>query len=774
VTTTRFCTIAARNYLPSVELLAASCRSLHPETPFTFLALDAFASDEFRDLPFEVLTPDALDLPGETFQRMATYYSVTELATAVKPTLLRGLLAETDVVMYLDPDVELFASVSSLFDLADRHGIALTPHVLTPIPRDGLDIAEESIFLSGQFNLGFIAVSTAARDFLDYWEERTRLFAVVDPGSGYFTDQRWVDAVPTLFAHHVVRDPGCNVAYWNLHERHLDIEPDGSWSVDGVPLRFFHFSGHDYREPLVLSRHVRGVPRVRVDHQPMLRRMLRERSDRVALASSREHPAPYRWERTTNGTRLDPQLRHMYWRAVCDAEHDGVVPPPHAFGPDGGDGFCGHWTETLTSSGVSRHLYECWRARGDLRAAFPDPLGSSSTALVAWARADLQQQRSTPARLRPRDGQSVLPGINLVGYLAGEFGVASASRVMSRVIRGAGIPVANTVLRDTNHRHRARPVDTLDGAPFELSVLMLNADGLVELWSDPRLAAHHGRRRVGVWYWEVDLLPEPMRGAFDLVDEVWCATSYIQEALQKHADTPVVKHPLALTPTVSTALTRADVGLPQDRFLFGFVFDYASVVDRKNPLGLIHAYREAFGPDDGANLVLKTINADVRSAEAARVRSAADDRDDIVFLDGFLSPLEMRAFFQLLDCYVSLHRAEGLGLTMASAMAAGVPTVATGWSGNLEFMTSENSVLVPFELREVGDGAAPYPREATWADPDLGAAARAMREIFHDSAVARSLGHRAQRDMAALAVHGVGSEWLLERYEHVTGSRIVA
>lgn len=204
----RVCTIAARNYLPSVVLLAESLARHHPDLPLSVLLVDAVPEDDFRDLPFDVKRPADLALGAEDFGRMATYYDVTELATALKPTLIRQLLDDADVVMYLDPDIEVFDALDTLFAGAFEHGIALTPHVLTPIPRDGLEIAEEALLLSGQFNLGFVAVSRDAGAFLNYWEERVRRFAVVEPARGYFTDQRWVDAVPTLFTHVVCRDPG--------------------------------------------------------------------------------------------------------------------------------------------------------------------------------------------------------------------------------------------------------------------------------------------------------------------------------------------------------------------------------------------------------------------------------------------------------------------------------------------------------------------------------------------------------------------------------------
>jgi glycosyltransferase involved in cell wall biosynthesis len=260
------------------------------------------------------------------------------------------------------------------------------------------------------------------------------------------------------------------------------------------------------------------------------------------------------------------------------------------------------------------------------------------------------------------------------------------------------------------------------------------------------------RHRVGVWYWEIGALPKHMRPAYDLVDEIWCASDHVREGLLGISDRPVLKHPLAVTrPSRPPTLTRRDLGLPEDRFLFGFVFDHRSVLARKNPLGLINAYRRAFGPDDGAALVLKSINGAAAPAQAA------------------LDEVEMRALFHLLDCYISLHRSEGLGLTIATAMAAGTPAIATGWSGNLEFMDDDSAVLVPCSLIEVGHDAAPYPPDACWADPDLDVAAAAMHELFEDPDGARELGDRGRERIEAVADEGRAITWFAERYAALTG-----
>ncbi len=203
------CTIAARNYLPSVELLIDSFAVHHPGVPVSVLLVDGTPDDVSAGLPFEAILPAHLAVTADDFGRMATYYDVTELSTALKPFLLEFLLDRGDeVVMYLDPDIEVYAPLHDLFAAALESGIALTPHVTEPVPRDGMSFAEEALLLSGQFNLGFVALSNEARPFLEYWKERTRRHAIRDVGAGYFTDQRWVDAVPTLFDHTVVRDAG--------------------------------------------------------------------------------------------------------------------------------------------------------------------------------------------------------------------------------------------------------------------------------------------------------------------------------------------------------------------------------------------------------------------------------------------------------------------------------------------------------------------------------------------------------------------------------------
>ena len=154
----------------------------------------------------------------------------------------------------------------------------------------------------------------------------------------------------------------------------------------------------------------------------------------------------------------------------------------------------------------------------------------------------------------------------------------------------------------------------------------------------------------------------------------------------------------------------------------------------RDSLGLIEAFTTAFVPGEGPVLVIKSINAGQRPAEAERLRLRAAAERDVLLMENYLDTTERDALMALCDCYVSLHRSEGLGLTMAEAMAWGKPVIATGYSGNLQFMTDENSFLVPWVPAVIPAGAEPYPAGGTWADPDLDAAARMMRSVIEDPA----------------------------------------
>lgn len=397
------CTIIARNYLPHARVLARSFTMHHEKSGFHVLVIDdENAATGYEDEPFTALGPYDIGVERAELHRMAMIYDVKELSTALKPYLLRRLLADSDEVAYFDPDIEIFASLEDLADLARERGIVLTPHVTTPIPRDGRLPDDRMILQAGVYNLGFIAVGLAARDFLEWWSERLARDCVIDVPRALFVDQRWVDFVPALFPHHVLRDPGSNVAYWNLFERAVGSS-EGRYTVNGLPLRFFHFSGFDPGRPGFLSSHTGDLPRMQVTDDAAIAELCRSYAEALyANGYTQRGDPPYGWNYFADGTRIDGALRAVYRLGLIGSEEQGSQPPPDPF-DETPELMAWLSASDESGSGLPRVLAGAYATRRDLQAAFPDIVGSDRNRFLAWA-ATSDELGVPPESLPPLSG----------------------------------------------------------------------------------------------------------------------------------------------------------------------------------------------------------------------------------------------------------------------------------------------------------------------------------------------------------------------------------
>lgn len=743
-------------------MLAESFLEHHPGGTFTTLVIDAEHGlpDGVSPLVSPV-GPEATGLDAEEFHRMAAAYSVVELATAVKPFLLRTMLATgMDQVTYLDPDIQVFAPLDDIAELARAHGIVLTPHLEHPLPlnRELTDV--EAVLLdAGIFNLGFIAVGAGATPFLDWWAARLARDCVIDPEGGKFVDQRWVDLAPAFFAHHILIDPTVNVAWWNLAVRDLQATPEG-YTVEGRPLRFFHFSGYDPRRPHVLSSHAGPRPRVLLSDRPGLRRICDEYGARLQAAGHGPLTAqPYGFASTSIGLRIDGRMRRMYREALSQSERDNGAEPPNPFAADAGAAFLEWLREPTVPPGapaqVSRYLRRLYAERPDLSTRFHDIDGADGPAFVRWCAGAGRDEEGIPPELVPDEpsvpapaAPPLRPGVQVSGYFTAEAGVGEAARRVLAAVDHVGLP--HSVLtydRTLSRRGHPRIGGSGDRHAYDINLICVNADQLPTFNHEMGAPFREGRYTVGLWWWEVDRFPERYRPALDIVDEVWVGSDFVRASIARTTETPVLTLPIPVTPPVPSPGTRVRLGL-DDGFLFYFSFDFDSVLQRKNPVAVVEAFRAAFAPGEGPRLLLRGINGDRHTLELEGLRYAASGRDDIMVLDAYLDARAKDGLMCECDCYVSLHRSEGLGLTMAEAMAAGRPVIATAYSGNLEFMNDANSLLVPVrELRPVGAGSDPYPADALWAEPDLEAAARLMREVVERPDEMARLGEQARADV---------------------------
>jgi glycosyltransferase involved in cell wall biosynthesis len=760
-------TICAANYLPFAKVLAKSFIANHPNSKFYLLLVDGDVTgvDPTLVSGMQLVKPSDLDITSEKFLRMTVYYDVTELSTALKPLGLKYLLDKgSKIAIYLDPDIQVFSELKEIPEHLQVSNIALTPHTLHGIPRDDLRPSDKDIMSSGTFNLGFIAVKNSEQtyEFLEWWNTRLEFDCISDIENNLFTDQRWIDFVPSYFNCSIMRDYGYNVAYWNLHERALEQVGDNVL-VNGQPLRFMHFSGYRPDKPWILSKYVADKPRVTISQQPVFK-SLADRYGSVAqgFGWESETSVKYGYSYINKYFKLTPSLRRKYRDQVIEAAKGKADFPPL---PNDSVSAFARWIDgrTAESGRLSSALYAIWKSRPDLQSAFPNAASSDSERYVGWAyEHGIGEGVITESEIKLFDDEITNDevnesftlvdelGVNMSGYLRGEFGVGQFGRLVARSITHSGLPSSTLNNADTESRQE-EDYETPDiESLYRVTVGAVNADQYLIWMATLPSELKRNSKFVGVWAWEVDDFPSRFFSAFDLVDEIWAISGFVRDSIQPHTKKPVFVVPAPIiAPEITEGLDYAGIGLSDTQPFNLFMFDYFSVFRRKNPLDLIAAHKAAFPDGDGPVLVIKTVNAKKSATQHEQLLFSIAGREDIIVIDKYLSREQLHSLVNECETYISLHRSEGYGLTIAEAMSLGKPVIATGYSGNIDFMSPTNSILVPFELVPVGDDAYPYDKNAKWAQPDLGFAADAMRKLHEDPELRTRLGTQAKMDVTS-------------------------
>ncbi len=314
------CTIVSPNYLAFARTLAASWHRHHPGDLFFVLVV----ADLRRDYalpsaePFTVVPVSALGIANLRAEAMK--YDILELNTNVKPAFLQYLFAEypeMEQLVYLDPDICVYAPLTPVTELLGGGAAAvLTPHLTSPI-EDAKSPSEQELLYNGTYNLGFVAFRRCAEAdaMLAWWSRRCLDLGFSEGRTGLFVDQKWMNLLPGLFANvAILRDAGCNMAYWNLHERTL-AGAGGGWRVRGgdmaeVPLRFFHFSGVALDEPGVVSRNTNRFSMAeRPDLQPLFAAYVAEVKGRRNAATD---GIAYGYDRFSDGTAVTRLARRIF------------------------------------------------------------------------------------------------------------------------------------------------------------------------------------------------------------------------------------------------------------------------------------------------------------------------------------------------------------------------------------------------------------------------------------------------------------------------------
>lgn len=243
-------TICSNNYLGQALALKQSFLRHNPTFLFYVVLVDKLSKEvDYKSFaPAQILPIE--EIKSIDINDLISRYYIIELNTSVKPSVfkyLKEIHPEIENIYYLDPDLYFYSSLHKLNTVLQSKSIVLTPHILSPIPRDGKQPDENTFFRFGIYNLGFLGINTKHKEtekLLDWWEERVLTLGYDRPNKGYFVDQLWMTIVPLFYKDILVEKSfGYNMAPWNLHERKM-VKREGDLIIlnDNNALVFYHFS----------------------------------------------------------------------------------------------------------------------------------------------------------------------------------------------------------------------------------------------------------------------------------------------------------------------------------------------------------------------------------------------------------------------------------------------------------------------------------------------------------------------------------------------------
>jgi glycosyltransferase involved in cell wall biosynthesis len=361
------------------------------------------------------------------------------------------------------------------------------------------------------------------------------------------------------------------------------------------------------------------------------------------------------------------------------------------------------------------------------------------------------------------DGTIDRLGINVLGPFCYPAGNGESIRVVADALKCAGMRTSCRNIPASPEIDRPHHGDFLGLEIFDYTLLLVAPEpDLKRSCNVSRLQPRDGVYRIAIWYWELETVPPELTRHGASFQEVWAGSRFVGRALRTSLSIPVIDMVPGVQLPSFAELPRSRFGLPDDRFLFLFMFDMCSVMERKNPLALIRAYQQAFRNGEAVSLAIKVSRGESNKKDFSRLKSAADEAG-VRIIDGIFAREEVCALMNCCDCYTSLHRSEGFGQTMAEAMLMGKPVIATGYSGNLDFMSSSNSLLVDYERVPIAQDLPYYKKGELWAEPSVAHAAEYMRWVYDHQEEARVFGLQAQSETRALLSLEAAGERMAQR-----------
>lgn len=327
-------------------------------------------------------------------------------------------------------------------------------------------------------------------------------------------------------------------------------------------------------------------------------------------------------------------------------------------------------------------------------------------------------------------------GVNYAGFLTYNYGIGEAARLhqesLARMTSCPAVPLKmgkNGPSETEDHKFNNPP----NRLHHPVTIYHFNPPQYKEVLKRNPSPWFQSRYSIAYWAWEASELPDSWMNSMSHFDEIWVPSSYVKNVVEKKSVLPVkvMPHPVR-TPANEMTAHRSEFSIPENTFVCLVLFDINSSIERKNPFAAIQAFQKAFGKDPQTHLVVKVHHEHRFPKEFDHLKQTLQEIPNSTLLTGTFDKTKIMRLIQCCDVYVSLHRAEGYGMVLAEAMSMGTAVIATGWSGNTEFMNPENSCLVGYELKTLESSCPNYPKGLLWAEPSIENASEHLIQLRND------------------------------------------
>ena len=723
-----FYTISSLNYLHYALTVRESFLKHNPNYDFIIFIADSISNKDILSYLEKEIEKGAdirffkeveNELKDAPFNDMLTRYSILEFNTSIKPYCMKYLFKKGyKKVAYIDPDIKFYSSIEKLDKILDDMDVVLTPHTMEAYPDDDKLPNSLTIMQAGICNLGFIAVKNTenGNKLADFWMDNLKDKCYNNAPIGLFTDQKWSDWFPSLFDKvYILKDRGYNASYWNIHERIIENR-DGVYFANDDKLVFYHFSGLNRNCMEAISKYQTRFELK--DRKEDLKQLFVEYLDDVNSKNADVlSKCKYYFENIPNTDVKIRQINRRMFHRKLEAKKIDL------FNPD----------LKTTKKKLGLYHSEIFLKRHKLKYG------------LLWLLDNFY--------LKTKKKNF---GINIIGYINEIHSIGEVARATAKKLKASGIPfsiydIKSGACQISSDEQKEFSQYIAKKPPYDVNLFIINADSIPSIYKNHK-NLFDGKYNIANWYWEFESGFDKFSNAFKYLDEVIVSTEHIKKGIQKAAPKgfKISKVPFAFNQPRFAPISKENIcekyGIDKNAFLVFFNFDYNSSYDRKNPEAILKAFNQALA-NENACLVLKTTNANNDNKNKQKFLQMVKElnlENKVVIIDEFLTK---EAFMQLLQAsgvYISLHRGEGLSMGCIEAMSLSKPVIASNYSGNLEFMNGENSLLVDVELKKPDTDFIPYKDVELWAEPNIEQAANYLRLLFENEEKRTELSHKAK------------------------------